>query len=119
MILVDTSVWVAHLKQAQGHSGLIAALEQGLVSTHPFVEGELLLGGAPVDELLGGVSFLAIAPHREVRAFVRARGHPVRGLGWVDVHLTYSALINGQELMSLDRRLVRFLDLCRGAVGDL
>jgi len=37
MILVDTSVWVDHLRA--GEPALAVALEQGAVLTHPFVVG--------------------------------------------------------------------------------
>jgi predicted nucleic acid-binding protein len=42
MILVDTSVWVDHLRQ--GDAGLAAALQAGAVGMHPFVVGELACG---------------------------------------------------------------------------
>ena len=108
MILADTSIWVAHLRQPGGHPELIAALEEGTVSTHPFVEGELLLGGGPVDELLGGVARLPVEPHREVLGWIRQLARPVQGIGWVDAHLVYSALVHQQRLMTLDRRLGEF-----------
>lgn len=42
MILVDTSVWIDHLRK--GEAALIGLLEKGLVLAHPFVIGELTLG---------------------------------------------------------------------------
>ena len=42
MILVDTSVWVEHLRRRS--AGLAGLLDQGLVACHPFVIGELALG---------------------------------------------------------------------------
>lgn len=42
MILVDTSVWVDHLRS--GDPGLGALLESGRVLMHPFVVGELACG---------------------------------------------------------------------------
>ncbi len=38
MILVDTSVWIDHLRQ--GDAELADALQQGRVAIHPFVVGE-------------------------------------------------------------------------------
>ena len=110
MLLADTSAWVAHLKQPDGHAELIAGLEQGIVTTHPFVEGELLLSGAPVGDLLAGVPILPCAPHHEVRAFVRTLQRPIRGIGWVDAHLAYTALVNRQRLLTLDGSLEAFLE---------
>ena len=43
MILVDTSVWVYHLRQ--GDAALADTLQQGQVAMHPFVVGELACGG--------------------------------------------------------------------------
>ena len=43
MILVDTSVWVGHFRGNDPR--LVEFLEQGQVLTHPFVIGELALGG--------------------------------------------------------------------------
>lgn len=42
MTLVDTSVWIDHLRHAD--SSLISMLAGGLVIAHPFVIGELALG---------------------------------------------------------------------------
>ena len=42
MILVDTSVWVDHLRF--GDEALAGLLETGRVLVHPFVIGELALG---------------------------------------------------------------------------
>lgn len=114
MILADTSIWVAHLKQPGGHPELIAALEQGVVASHPFVAGELLLAGAPVGELLSGVPMLPMAPHREVCAFVEGQEKPVRRIGWVDAHLIYSALVHHCLLLTRDGPQLRLFGRCRG-----
>ena len=42
MILVDTSVWIDHLRT--GEQGLEQLLQHGRVSAHPFVIGELACG---------------------------------------------------------------------------
>ena len=86
-MLVDTSIWVEHLRR--GHANLAARLEQGRVVTHPFVIGELA------------------CDHDEVLALVDARGLAATGLGWVDVHLLAAALVSGEGLWTLDARLAR------------
>ena len=45
MILVDTSVWVDHLRI--GQSSLVRLLEDGVVLGHPWIVGELALGRFP------------------------------------------------------------------------
>ncbi|WP_338105666.1 hypothetical protein [Microvirga tunisiensis] len=42
MIIVDTSVWIDHLKV--GDPKLTELLENGRVLAHPFVTGEIALG---------------------------------------------------------------------------
>jgi predicted nucleic acid-binding protein len=42
MILVDTSIWIEHLRR--GDERLARILEQGQVLSHPYVIGELALG---------------------------------------------------------------------------
>jgi predicted nucleic acid-binding protein len=42
MILVDTSIWVDHLRAAD--AGLASLLGTGRVLMHPFVVGEIALG---------------------------------------------------------------------------
>lgn len=52
MILVDTSVWIDHLRA--GDSRLVALLQNDLVLTHPWVVGEIALGHlSPRGEILG------------------------------------------------------------------
>ncbi len=114
MILADTSVWVAHLKQKGGHAELIAALEQGVAACHPFVEGELLLAGAPVKELLGGVVMLPVEPHHEVADFFSRLPKPVRRIGWIDAHLIYSALVGRCDLLSRDTPQRQLFERLRG-----
>ena len=107
MTLVDTSVWVDHLRH--GHDQLGALLERGDVSCHPFVIGELACGQlADRDGILRMLDELPAAPvaeHGEVLRLVRARQLHGRGLGWIDVHLLASALSGKSALWTLDKRL--------------
>jgi len=106
-MLVDTSVWVEHLRR--GSAKLAQHLERGEVLTHPFVIGEIACGYLRNrDVVLGLLSDLPQAPvaeHSEVMAFVNARQLMGQGLGWVDMHLLASAALAGTAIWSLDRRL--------------
>lgn len=107
MILVDTSVWVDHLRQ--GNPRLQALLAQASVVCHPFVTGEVALGHLrhrdQVLALLGTLPQAEQAAHEEVLHFVAAHELAGSGLGWVDVHLLCSAALDHSRLWTLDRRL--------------
>lgn len=64
MILVDTSVWIDHLRAAQ--AGLVAALNAGQVLMHPYVVGKLACGNIKNRrEILSLLSNLTIGPDCE------------------------------------------------------
>jgi predicted nucleic acid-binding protein len=106
-LLVDTSVWIDHLRQSDARLGRL--LQDGLVLSHPFVIGELACGNlARRSEILEHLRALPSAPvaeHEEVLAFVERRRLMQRGLGWVDVHLLASAVLAGVRLWTADRNL--------------
>ncbi len=108
MILVDTSVWVDHLRI--GDLALARLLDQGLVLTHPFVLGELALGDmrqrSSILTALAGLPRAVVASDTEVLAFISARRLHGRGVGYIDLHLLAAAqLTHGATLLTNDRRL--------------
>jgi predicted nucleic acid-binding protein len=108
VILVDTSVWVDHLRR--GDEQLAALLDAGRVLVHPFVIGEIACGIlADRKEILGLLENMPAAPgaeHHEVLAFVEQHRLFGRGIGYVDAHLLASvALLPGALLWTRDRRL--------------
>lgn len=107
MILVDTSVWVDHLRR--GNARLVELLETGTVLWHPFVMGELACGDlknrSEILSLLEELPQVTHASHKEVLRLVESRQLMGRGLGVVDVHLLASALIDHARLWTLDKRL--------------
>ena len=108
MILVDSSVWIDHLRA--GNARLGAALETGLVLVHPFVIGEIACGNITdrhnILTLLQQLSPAPIATHDEVLTFVEARSLMGRGIGYVDAHLLASAALGDHaRLWTHDRRL--------------
>ncbi|HEV8150877.1 MAG TPA: PIN domain-containing protein [Gemmatimonadales bacterium] len=112
MILVDTSIWVAHLRMAEPR--LTELLEEGEVLVHPFVLGELACGTLrrrqEVLSYLGQLDSAPLAGNEEARQLIEVRRLRGRGLGWVDIHLLASCLIARVSLWSLDRRLTRVAD---------
>ena len=107
MILVDTSVWVDHLRR--GNARLETLLEGGEVTWHPFVLGELILGNLRTDSevpaLLSELPVAVVAEHEEAIAFVRRHALAGSGIGWVDLHLLCSAALSQARLWTLDGRL--------------
>jgi predicted nucleic acid-binding protein len=107
MILVDTSVWVDHLRQ---NIPLLAdLLEAGEVTTHPFVIGELACGNlanrTEVLTLISSLPQVKTGTHAEALHLVDAHHLQGRGIGWIDVHLLSSALLSGVGLWTRDRKL--------------
>ena len=109
MIVVDSSVWVDHLRRHE--AALAAALERGLVLCHPFVIGELACGHlrhrATLLASLAQLPASPVATHQEVLAFLEQHSLAGRGTGWLDVHLlAAAALTGGGRLWTRDKKLV-------------
>ncbi len=114
MILVDTSVWVDHLRQ--GDAGLIDLLERSAVVMHPFVVGEIACGSLrdreTILELLQDLPAAAVASPDEVLKFIDGHVLHGKGIGYVDVHLLASvALTPGVRLWTRDSKLRRVAEL--------
>lgn len=107
MILVDTSIWVDHLRA--GNAGLVDALEQGSVLMHPFILGELACGNlqsrSEILALLGSMPGSTTATDAEALAFIEQHALMGRGIGYVDVHLLASAVLDDARLWTRDQRL--------------
>jgi predicted nucleic acid-binding protein len=110
LVLVDTSVWRRYFGGAASVRRLGDLLdEDGVVLVHPFVIGEMVLGGlsAREEELFQRLPSASMVPHEEVLGFVRQRGLMRRGIGWVDAHLLASALTSSALLWTVDADLMR------------
>lgn len=109
MLLVDTSVWVDHLRH--GDAELARRLREGDVMTHRLVIEELACGTlARREEILGLLETLPRAPeaeHAEFLHFVERRGLAGTGLGAVDAHLLASAKLAHVRLWTRDGALAR------------
>ena len=107
MVLVDTSVWVDHLRR--GQPKLIGLLEDGSVLTHPFVIGELACGNlsnrSEILENFASLPAAVSAGSDEVLALIESRRLWGRGIGWIDAHLLASALLSHCPLWTLDKQL--------------
>ncbi len=108
MVLVDTSVWVFHLRH--GHAHLQELLEKGEVVCHPFIIGELACGSLKnrheILSLLEALPEAMMAQHEEVLRMIENRRLMGVCLGYVDVHLLASALLTGAPVWSEDSCLM-------------
>ena len=108
MILVDTSVWIDHLRR--GNPALAALLLDRQVLTHPWVTGEIALGNLSnrvgVLGLLGNLSQAAVATDTELRTLIDRHRLYGRGIGYVDAQLLAATMLtSGSLLWSRDKRL--------------
>ena len=108
MILVDSSVWVDHLRQ--GDQRLVTLLEASQVLTHPFVVGEIALGSLKNREtILGSMKGLpqaATATDEEVQQFIESNALFGLGIGYIDAHLLAAVRLDaGSRLWTRDKRL--------------
>ena len=107
MILVDTSVWVEHLRH--GLPRLATHLQEGEVLIHPWVIGELACGNlrnrSQVLDLLQGLPAATVASDAEVLLLIERDRLMGRGIGYVDAHLLASARLSHCRLWTQDRRL--------------
>jgi hypothetical protein len=107
MVLVDTSVWVSHLRE--GNKELAELLDDGSVLCHPFIIGELACGNLKDRAVI--LSYLKLLPlsieaePEEVLSFIEDNRLMGQGLGYVDVHLITSAVLTGVSLWTFDKKL--------------
>ena len=108
MILVDTSVWVDHLRS--GDAQLAAQLDAASVAMHPMVLGELACGNLKDRQTLltlwRNLPQLPAATDAEALFFLERNRLWGRGIGYIDLHLLASVSLHaGARLWTRDRRL--------------
>jgi predicted nucleic acid-binding protein len=108
LILVDTSIWIDHLRA--DNAALKRLLDVGRVLMHPFVIGELALGRMRQREMiltaLSDLPRAELATDTEVLGFVDREALFGRGIGYVDAHLLASTRLSaGATMWTRDARL--------------
>jgi predicted nucleic acid-binding protein len=112
MVLVDTSVWVSHLRD--GNVELANLLNDGRVLCHPLIVGELACGNLKDRAVI--LSYLQLLPmcieaeHDEALSFIEDNRLMGKGMGYVDVHLITSAVLTGVPIWTLDKKLAQTAD---------
>ena len=112
MMLVDTSVWVDHLRN--GNDTLTELLLKDEVACHPMVIGELACGNLKRRKellaLLHALPTIERVSDDEILFFIEQHRLSGRGLGLVDIHLLASCVISHTSLWTLDSRLQQAAD---------
>ncbi len=107
MVLVDTSVWIDHFRKSNPH--LQELLEAGEAATHPYVIGELACGGlakrGEIFTLMQALPSYSPISQEEYLHFVDSYKLAGEGIGFVDIHLLASALLNSDFLWTVDKSL--------------
>lgn len=113
MILVDTSVWIDHLRKPEVK--LQELLLNDEVVTHSLVRLELALGSlANRQKILSDLSLLIEVPFAEIDelfTLLERRKLYSRGIGITDLHLIASSLIDRSiSIWTRDRRLAEIAE---------
>ena len=108
-VLIDISVWLRFLRGEE--AGLVAQswITSGQALVHPFVIGELLLGGlsAENEALLRSLPWSAPPSPEALYDFIRRHHLAGTGIGWVDAALLAAARAAGAQLATYDTPLAR------------
>ena len=108
-VLIDTSVWLGFLRGEE--SGRVASdwITNGQALVHPYVVGELLLGGlsAENEALMHSLDWCEPAAAGELHDFIRRFRLAGTGVGWVDAALLLAAQTAGAWLATYDTTLAR------------
>ena len=121
MILVDTSVWIDHLRA--GDAALGELLNHSQVLMHPFVLGELACGNlrsrGEVLRLFKALPQAIVASHEEVLFFIERNALMGRGIGYVDAHLLGAVALGGStQLWTRDKHLRSVAEALNLAYGE-
>jgi hypothetical protein len=110
MTLVDTSIWVDHLRSPD--ATLDNLLARHKVLCHPLVVGEIAMGSFrrrdKILHELGRLPRANSAEHREVLRFISQHSLFGIGIGYIDAHLLASVrLTQNASLWTRDQRLAK------------
>lgn len=109
MILVDSSVWISHLRASD--KKLVTLLLNDQVLTHPYIIGEVACGRfkqrKEILDLLQKLPCAAGASFEEALTYLENEKLFGTGLGWVDIHLIASAKLSKAKLWTFDKKLLR------------
>lgn len=107
MVLIDTSVWIDHLRN--NNSELSTLLLNGSVVMHEFILGELACGNIKnrkeIISLLQSIPTIPKITIDEYLFFINSKRLYGKGIGFVDIHLLASTKLSGFRIWTLDKKL--------------
>jgi predicted nucleic acid-binding protein len=108
VILVDSSIWIDHIRAPDALLVDMAANER--ITSHPFIIGELALGHIrdrrTFPSMLRRLPALPVARDDEVSALIEREHLYGTGIGYIDAHLLASTrLTAGASIWTRDKRL--------------
>jgi predicted nucleic acid-binding protein len=113
MVLVDSSVWIDHLRKKD--DVLSQLLMNGQVCIHPLIIGELACGNLrnrlSIIKLWQSLPHANHASHQEALHCLEKHSLFGKGIGFIDLHLLASTLLSTNTfLWTNDRRLKNLAD---------
>ncbi len=121
MILVDTSIWIDHLRS--GDTRLTDLLDRSQVLSHPFIIGELACGHLrnrdEILKLLNNLPQSPVATPAEALTFIERHQLAGLGVGYIDIHLlAATALAENAWLWTGDKRLKKVASKMKLALDE-
>lgn len=117
MVMVDTSVWIDHLKN--NNNQLVELLNENKVFCHPLVIGELACGNIKnrfeILTLLKSLPQTVNISHDDILFFIEENKLMGLGLGYIDIQILRSSILSGIPLWTLDKKLAecsKRFDIC-------
>ena len=119
MIVVDTSIWIDHLRSIVPRVNELVV--ERLLLQHPFVTGEIAVGSLPdrvrTLRALRGLPQIDPVSDDDFHSFMEDTGLHSTGLGFVDIHLLAATAKAGATVWTRDRRMLEQADRL-GLTGD-
>jgi predicted nucleic acid-binding protein len=109
LIIVDTGIWIDHLKAGDPRLAVLGERLEALM--HPYALGEIALGSLPdrtrLLQRMAGLPQPPVARHAQVMQLIDAQNLFSTGIGFVDAHLLASTrLLLGSRVWTRDKRLL-------------
>ena len=111
MIIADTNIWISFFKGEKKAYFLKELIIENMVILHPYIYGELLLGGISqkAGQLLHSLEYVETSKADLVYYFITKNKIHGRGIGWVDVNILVAALSGKHRVFTFDKN---FETLC-------